>query len=298
MTKSSNKKAKPLKLTPTLVVGIIIALIGCAGTIVAAIIGTVPVYLSLKAAQSAKEPTVTTLPQSTFTATADSVRWQDLLSITRDSICFATYVPDYLFEGQEKTDWLKNKYAPLYDNEELAYAPLIFEGNTENSTRISYTITNAASDNSWIRISKDISVSIRYMDDAPPTADVTVPSQCGASGEYRYFPATQLKTDYPEYSVNISANDPADYYKLEPGEFEVFVLNFECSAPGLYAVEVNLPVNYQGQDGTVTYSSTPGVFCPRNVTTYNWFPATESNIQIVSVDHFEWSGSVYEPVRP
>ncbi len=293
MSKSSNKKAKPFKLTPTLTVGIIVALIGCIGTISAALISAVPLYLSL---QASKGPTAT--PQSQVTPTADTVGWQDLLSITRDSTCFATYVPEYLFEGQPKTDWLKEKYAPLYENEELDYAPLIFNGNTENSTRISYTLTNAVSDNSWIRISKDISVSIRYMDEAPAAADVTVPNQCGEGGEYRFFPATKLKTDYPEYSVNLSANDPADYYKLEPGEFEVFVLNFECSAPGLYAVELNLPVNYQGQDGTVTYSSTPGILCPRGVTTYNWYPATEGTIQIIGVEHFEWSGSQYELVQP
>jgi hypothetical protein len=301
MTRQRNKSSLK-KLSPTLIGTIVVALITCISTVLAAFITGFFGYLKDKPV----EPIATASAFPTFipavvTPTEELIHWQDLLSIYRDSSCFANYVPESMFGGQDKISWLRENYAPYYHNESLMYAPFIYGGDVNDFVAIYYSITNTNSDNNWIQISKKITVSVEYVDEAPSNADVTIPaSGCGAGANYIDFPNTPLKNDFPQYSVNIEAQDNAQYYKLAPGEFEIFVLGFKCQQPGIYAIAVNLPVVYLGSSGNVIYSSTPEIVCPTIATVYPWDLRIDESVEFAEgpAQEFKWTGTKYEPVIP
>ena len=261
------------------------------GSITVALITSYFGYLGI--VRKAETPTPT-VALETATPTIVPANYQDLLSITRDSTCYSNYIPESLFEGQNKSDWLAKNYFPLYEEEELVYTPRMFDGNSDSPVYISYSISNAGTEPAWVRIEKEITLNVKYLQAPDPqVVDSTMPEGCGEGGDYRFFPSTDLRTDYPEYRLGLTAKDSPDYYKLEPGEFEVFVFTFQCTAPGLYSVNLGIPINYKGQDGQVTYTDTPNILCPQEAVTYGWFPGAVGEVIITQTQTFEWNGSVY-----
>lgn len=121
---------------------------------------------------------------------------------------------------------------------------------------------------------------------------------CGAGGYKRFFSPVPLNIDYPEYNV-LSTSTDADFFTLQPGEFEVFVLNINCSAPGLYALEVHIPIKFQGKDEIVMYTDSPGFNCP-NTLNYNYvdYNSSTEQLTIYNVEQYKWTGTSYENINP
>ena len=151
------------------------------GSITVALITSYFGYLGIIRKAETPTPTVAIETATPTTVPADT---QDLLSITRDSTCYSNYIPNSLFEGQNKSDWLAKNYFPLYEEEELVYAPRMFDGNTDNPVYISYSVSNAGTEPAWVRIEKEIALTVKYLQAPDPQpVDITMPEGCGEGGD-------------------------------------------------------------------------------------------------------------------
>lgn len=195
---------------------------------------------------------------------------------------------------------MKENLFELRANDELMFSPVFSDSEARNIT-IYLSIRSLAEGNDWVNLEREIEVSIRHIDDVPSIAEVVYLTGCGGGAYYRYFSTVPLNTDYGEYNVTSVSTD-ADYYTLEPGESEIFVLDFECDSTGLYAVDINIPITYQGEDEIVTYSDLAGIICP-GTANMNYGDvgdeiSTGYEVIIYQVEQYEWTGSGYRNTNP
>jgi hypothetical protein len=149
-------------------------------------------------------------------------------------------------------------------------------------------------------VARTISIHVEYIEDVPQPIDALLLVGCGGSGEYRYFDTTPLDTTPSDYDVELEAHDISDDFTLEPGEFEVFVLNFRCRAPGVYGITLEIPVEYEGSRGIFYDSSTPNLVCPQVANYHIGEPEIDppDTISIGRVERYVWTGSGYELDNP
>jgi hypothetical protein len=144
----------------------------------------------------------------------------------------------------------------------------------------------------WVKVDNTIFVDIKTF--ATPLNHVNALQDCAGAGEIRYFTpvflnshtaGTQLKTFYPD----------CDYFSLQPGEFEVFNLQFHCVEPGIYSVKIRIPWSKNsGESGLFTLDLPDFVF-PLTYTTWSML----GNLQANACSMYQWNGSDYisTPVR-
>lgn len=299
MSKSAKPKAKK-SLSTTAIITIVVAFLGCFGTVAAALISGVFLYVTTQA-QIDRPIAFTQTAEYIPPQSSNSFDWGNILTIDPQTPCPAVYVPNSMYQGEDKTSWVKDNLFSYYTNDELMYAPLLAY-DLSGSLKLYLFITNVETDGEWIVLSKDLDVSVRHVDTEPDMAEIVYLTGCGGEGFYRDFSVVPLNADYPEYLTSAESND-ADYYTLEPGESEMFVLNFQCEATGVYSVKVELPVKYQGEDKTVVYTSFPGILCPDHLN-FNYgnpgAPIGDYGYEVVlyNTEQYEWNGTGYTETGP
>lgn len=287
-------------------VTLIVAILGCAGTVVTALITGYFAYLNTRTQidrpvaftqTAASQPT--TAPQPTQQAIVFD--WKSVLSIDPDTTCPAVYTPDYLFAGTDKFSWVKDNLWGLYENDQLMYAPNGFiQDNLAGGISLYLTITASPNNLDWIRLANKLTITVRHISDVPAVSEIMQFSGCGAGGTYRTFSSVPLNLDYPEYNV-LSASTDADFFTLQPGEIEVFQFGFQCNSPGLYSVEVHIPITFQGRDEIVVYKDFPGFNCPGRLNYNHVYPSLglpNSKSEIYDVKQYEWIGNGYQEITP
>lgn len=299
MSKSKSPRRK-IVLSPTMTVTLIVAALGCAGTVVTALITGYFAYLN----------TTTQIDRPiTFTQTAESLPtvappptqqiftfdWKAILSIDpQGTLCPAFYVPEYLYAGTDKFAWVQDNLMDMYFNDQIMYATNDFmSGNLAGGIALVLVITSSPDNQDWITLSNRLTVTVHYIGDVPAISEIMQTTGCGAGGSIRHFSSVPLNIDYPEYNV-ISSNADADFFTLQPGEIEVFQFGFQCNSPGLYSVEVHIPITFQGRDEIVIYTDFPGFNCPNRLN-YNYL---DDRDQIYDVKPYEWIGNGYQEIPP
>jgi hypothetical protein len=299
MRKSIKPKSKT-SLSTTTIITIIVASLGCFGTVAAALISGIFLYATTRA-QIDLPVAFTQTAEYRPTQSINSFDWESVLSIDPQTPCPAVYVPNFLYEGEDKISWVKDNLFSLYTNDQLMYAPSLGD-DTSGSMKLYLFITNTESNGEWIVISKELKINIRHIDTEPDLAEVVYLTGCGGGGFFRDFSPVPLNADYPEYAEKTASSD-ADFYTLEPGESEMFVLNFLCEATGVYSIEVEMPIKYRGDDTTAIYTSFPGVICPDRLN-YNYGtpdePIGESDFTVViyNTEQYEWTDPGYVKTGP
>ncbi len=315
MESKGSKAGRKRKLTPTMTIAISVGILGCLGTIVAALISGASTYLSAllqldvpvsrtqtAAAISSEEGVVhrydagsTPSQEVAAPATATVVEFSEI------TICPAVYIPDSLLDGKDKLSWIqKGLWEPLRSRK-LMTAPMA-DGDGMSAPSMFLSITNPTDHKDWVNLSKDISISVRYVGDSPDVAQVIGLMGCGGAGYYRVFSPIPLDNDHPEYSVKSSASD-ADFYTLQPGEYEIFALEFPCAAPGIYSVQVSVPTRFQGSEGIGTYTGSAGFACPKHMV-YDEVGVTGldatalQSAVLIRTQEYEWTDAGYRKLNP
>ncbi len=139
----------------------------------------------------------------------------------------------------------------------------------------------------WIQLSNTVRVSIRGRDTSPDHANVMM--NCAGAGNKRVFPSIELDPQFNQYEVSTTYQE-ADFFSLQPGEFESLHFIFQCKTPGTYSVRLSMEYLYLGQPGAITIDS-PDLLCPRSYSLWEiWemppFPSTK-------LGDFVWDGSGY-----
>ena len=125
---------------------------------------------------------------------------------------------------------------------------------------VSLRVTNVANQG-WIELSNNMTVTILTEDINDSNIYAIQHGQCGMSGVKREFSPVNLNSEYKKYETNIKNLD-ADYFSLQPGEFEYFDLGLQCDAPGKYKPHISIPFMYEGNRAMIEVDLEVTYVCP------------------------------------
>jgi hypothetical protein len=149
-----------------------------------------------------------------------------------------------------------------------------------------FTLTSTA-DADWIEIDKSLDVTVVTNSSIPQHVDVIELSGCGGTQQIRDFPETNLRTDLSSFTQK-STFSGADFFTLQPGEFEKFNVPFLCDAPGHYIISVDANYIFQGENGTIDFPEFDAL-CPESFTIYN----TDGSGYLFGVETYTWGNGEY-----
>ncbi|MBS4014972.1 MAG: hypothetical protein KGZ86_00820 [Candidatus Latescibacteria bacterium] len=303
---SSQQITQPRKKKSVFTAPVIIAVIGLCGTLAAAIVAGVfglintrtqidrPIMFTQTAESiSAINPTNTEEPSPT----EPSLDWQKIVTVRdRTPSSPALVYPEYLFSGSDVVKWLQENGGQYYYDGELMYSLYIHDG--DSYFIFGLEIVNKSGGQDWVRLGNDMTLSVQYIGDAPDVTHVVELPLGSGAGFFREFSEVPLNSAFDRYDAKAVSTD-ADFYTLEPGEFEIFVVRFVCEHPGVYNVQFNIPITYQGEDGLITYTGANGFVCPDKMTYYlGGVVNAEKDVIISDVKQYEWTGSGYSIYSP
>lgn len=177
------------------------------------------------------------------------------------------------------------------------YAPYLISQSQNNRIEIFLRITSIVDTSDWVTLSREASITVTRLDDAPDDSAIIENAQCGGGEFFRYFSPVPLRADFDKYESDTSTSD-YDYFTLQPGEPEIFIFALTCEAPGIYRVDMNLPYTYQDEDERIVFTDISGVVCPDDATFYTTGMIPEVETVILDIATFTWSGSEYERTGP
>jgi hypothetical protein len=274
---------------------VLLAIIGVAGTICAALITAVFGFLSIKTQVEAPIKATQTsealmqIATPTTSAPLTGLDWNSIATIKHLPICDLRVLPNNIDLSDNQAG---KQLASTYNSGGTLFwaeIPEVMDPESGNSASTIFDIASTA-DKSWIELSKTVNVSVEVEETIPDVVDVLVPMGCGGGGEIRIFPSVSLENSFPQFTTETNFAD-VDFFTLEPGEFERFRIPFECKVPGFYRLKLTIPFRYEGENGTMETSTM--VMCPQSTTL--WLLDVPSGT-MVGTENYVWDNSTYSKV--
>ena len=175
----------------------------------------------------------------------------------------------------------------------------IFESNDSNDNEpwqigpggrryisLARNIVSKSENKEWIQLSNTTRVTIRGNDSAPDHVNVMM--NCAGAGNKRVFPPIELDPQFNQYEVSTTYQE-ADFFSLQPGEFESLNFIFHCKTPGTYSVILSIDYLYLGQPGKITINS-PDLICPQS---YSLWEIWDLPFPSIRLGDYVWNGTSY-----
>jgi hypothetical protein len=156
-----------------------------------------------------------------------------------------------------------------------------------------WLVPSALENRSWIRLSNSADVTVTVLGDSPQNANGVHIGQCGGEGTIRKFSGISLVRDSQSYTRRISTTE-ADFFTLQPGEFEVWSTTVACGAPGRYQVSFTAGYNYEDTEGAITAMSKE-IVCPQEYSEWAMYGPFEP---LLFARTLRWDGTKYEQTGP
>lgn len=279
---NKTSQRKKIKLTPA-VIALITALIGCLGTIIAASIGYMGIRAQIGIPISATQTAQATNPPEAidnFSALNGKLTAQLWL----EPVFGCISGPSKIIPENIDTDTSQAQIQIGEAIQSMAYN----QWSIGPHASIPIILKNTTSDNNWIRLNNTIKATINLLSTtAPEKANViTGFGGCGG-GQLKYFPEIELATSFDEYVQN-STYTEFDYFTLQPGEEELFIVSFKCASTGVYKFNIEISGTFNNEEGVLIISDTPPVVCPASYD--SWF--VEGSTFYMDKSYF-WDGSDY-----
>jgi len=207
------------------------------------------------------------------------------------------FCPEYVLPSEVNFDNIEEAQSSLLD---------IFMLNKNfSSSQIAWTnfyvfatIENISNEQSWIEISNELRVTILSKEDIPDIVHINF-IQCGAPGMIRVFPDVLLTGKDIEYTETITYPD-ADFFTLQPGEFERFAFGLNCSSPGKYMVQLDIQYRHSESTSIAATPITLELVCPKRLIAWSINPDDYNNPHSISAEIIttqEWNGTNYSSNR-
>jgi len=152
-----------------------------------------------------------------------------------------------------------------------------------------YLMLNSIANNDWIKISKSLNVSVSTTSTIPAHVDVVNIEGCGGTGHNRVFPSINLRSDLSNFTQELTFSG-ADFFTLQPGEFEVFEVPFGCEDLGYYNISVSTEYTYQGESGIAEFPEF-NVLCPQTFTVYS----ITADGSLIGAENYSWKNGKFSP---
>lgn len=208
-----------------------------------------------------------------------TTNWQEFLTVEPFVGCIERVLPIAIDSSGNVEQQIENTNPIGTVRENWAIVPY-------NSGALLFTLTSM-SDGDWIQINKSLVVDVSANANVPQHVDVIHSVGCGGTGQLREFPSTNLRSDLNSFSQK-STFAGADFFTLQPGEFEIFYVPFDCKSPGYYDISVTVEYSYQGENGVIEFP-TFDALCPQSFTVYT----TEAGGDLLGVENFDWKNGKY-----
>ena len=290
--KESSTRGKP---GPRISDTVIVAILGLVGTVIVALIGVWGIFVQNKP-PSAPTQTAEVEPTPTIQKENPNV-FSDVVIVTARPECGTPYaLPGYIdpFQGFDQAMAAVNEAFNRGDI--FPHVPRIFsypDGEFIPDGNVIYQVTvESHAPLDWIKVDKKAKITIAAQKiPADPVNTIDYQEGCGGTGEERDFHLDRnlLETSYPSYTLDAAyENENVDYFTLQPGEFETFLFTLQCGEPGLYNLQFQIPMEYEGKPGFVSADGGE-ILCPPGGA--HWDPSR-------LIGGFKWDGSQYIPDQP
>jgi hypothetical protein len=276
-------------------IGVIVAaVIGLCGTIIASYVG----YLSIRAqieepihatqtaqanllslslptpAPQSNTPSQSTPPISNNSSPANT-DWQNFLDVDTGAGCGTLRVLPIAINPNGNIA------------EQIANTNLVKSQDWTIIPGYRFLLLNSIASNDWIKIGKSLNVSVSTNSTILAHVDVVDIQGCGGTGQVRVFSSINLRSDLRSFTQE-STFSGADFFTLQPGEFEVFEVPFECKAFGYYSISVSAEYTYQGESGVVEFPKF-NALCPQTFTSYS----VTADGSLIGVENYAWKNGEY-----
>ena len=284
--KQTTKKGLDAKST----IAITVAIIGVCGTVCAAFITALFGFMSIQsqvktpinATQTAEARNSSS--SSNSSSQTNDLDWTNFIEVNHIPLCDFRVLPDNLNYNSGNVG---EQIAKAFENDRSIWAEVPYVIDEFNQTAdILFDIRNTSSQD-WVEVSKTVDISIDVQSEIPAKVDVLHPIGCGGGGEIRYFPNVNLDDQFSQYTETVTFED-FDYFTLQLGEFEQFLIPFTCTTPGYYRLTLSIPINIRDEAGEIL--STTSVLCPSSFVLWDFDPVVNT---VVAVNSYTWDGSTY-----
>jgi hypothetical protein len=203
-----------------------------------------------------------------------------ILNIEETSVCNPRVLPIAINASGDTQEQIMNT-DPWTNRLHWALIP----ENSELSMR--FNISSIADSNNWIQLDKSLNVSVSVETNIPDHTDVFNGVGCGGAGNIRKFSQTPLQADMQNFTKEVIFSG-ADFFTLQPGEFEIFSIPFKCNTPGYYTISISTKYTYENQSGIIEFPDAH-ILCPSSYTVYS----ISTDDTIVGVESFKWQNGNY-----
>ncbi len=297
-----NEKSSTKKIDPTIAV----AIIGLCGTLLAAILASPVLIAWIQKSNSPIIPPAETLafqppiptetiidtttppPSPTLTSIPLGQDWKSFLKLNLQSPCAPRLLPPNINPNEDISVAEQQLSQAKANNEFLDWlvAPILLEEGVGFAT---LQVSSIVTETEWVKISNELLINVTTQE-MLDHVNVFDDSQCGGVGEIRRFPLFNLSNDFNVYELK-STYAEADFFTLEPGEFEEFYIPYKCTAVGIYQFKINASYEYSGISNVTDSDQTIGIICPQTFTFWDFNPFT---YKFLSSTTYQWNGSRYE----
>lgn len=147
-------------------------------------------------------------------------------------------------------------------------------------------LTSVVEGRDWIRIGNTVSADVSVRTNLPDHLNII--QDCAGAGDIREFPSISLDASYAKYTARTTYKD-ADFFTLQPGEFEIFKFFFRCHSPGIYIANLEIPYAFTESNGNIEFTP-PTLICPKSFTVWS---TLMSDSELVSRGTYVWKDNNY-----
>jgi hypothetical protein len=230
-------------------------------------------------------PTLT----STSTSTPVGLDWKSIMSMRLDSSssCPPRLLPPTINPADDITIAAQQFTQDFNNHNDVSW---LLAPTGSWSGNIGLHISSIVANTGWIKIGNKLTIDVTTQKDLPERVNVIDYGLCGGAGEVRNFPAINFSNNFDTYEVK-PIYTKADFFTLQPGEFEEFSIPFECKSVGIYYFKVNVSYEYSNFSGVTDSDETVGFICPQTFTSWRF---DVFGHQFLSSETYQWNGNGYE----
>lgn len=169
----------------------------------------------------------------------------------------------------------------------------------DNQFFLKVEVSSKVNGQDWLRLEQPLNLSVIPQELEAGHTDIIADLVwgCGGAGEYREFDqVVGFRSDLDSYRLKM-VYAGADYFSLEPGEFEVMTFRFTCQSPGAYRLALETPYTYQSQSGSQTWDVSVRYTCPESFSLWSvaeWKDLTTGlPSALVKTGEYTWDGEAY-----
>jgi len=314
MDKNSQPKKSGKTSKTKIDTAIVVAIIGLVGTLLTALLAS-PVLIAwiqknnspisappetltpVLPASATNAVTYTASPLPTLTSTSTTIPigqdWKSIMSMSLSpllSSCDPRLLPPTINPSDDISIAAQQFTQDLDNHNDRSWLLAPSPNRKPESGFVNLRISSIVADTGWIKINNKLIINVSTQKDVPEHVNVIDYGLCGGEGQIRRFPSVDFSNNFDTYELKPIYTE-ADFFTLQPGEFEEFEIPFECKSVGIFYFKVNISYEYSNISNTTDSNKTVGLICPQTFTSWRF---DVFGHQFLSSETYQWNGNGYE----